>query len=457
MGKIPPRDQEMCDHYMAPLSTATPALACMKEIQEACFKMGIPLKTRHREVAPNQFEFAPEYGISTIQIDQNLVVMQVIEEIAVKHGLAALLQEKPFEGINGSGKHNNWSISTGDDITLFLPDHINKATDNPMAFPVIMAAVVSAIDEHGDLMRMSIASPGNDFRLGCMEAPPAIISTYLGEDLTNYLKEFKDGKVDAYKPNKRELDIGVSNVLPFNAPAEDRNRTSPFPYGGARFEFRAVGSSQNVSMVNTVLNTICAEKFGEFADKIEAGGDPVEIAKEALEKHWKVIFNGDGYDVGNQEMLTESGVWRIDSGVESIRRLSAEKNLKLFESMNVMCKEETLAREVVLYDHYTGTVEMEAGVFIDMVNQNVIPSVKEAGVGPLEELFKAVETLKAALKEIHDTEDAYEKAKLARVLRLDTMPGLREVCDAAEEVVPFNLWTLATYKELLFLDSHKNV
>jgi len=454
IGKIPPRDQEMCDHYMAPLSTATPALECMKEIQKECFKMGIPLKTRHREVAPNQFEFAPEYGINTVQIDQNLVVMQVIEEVAAKHGLAALLQEKPFDGINGSGKHNNWSISTGDDVPLFLPDPINNATGNDMAFPIVMAAVISAIDEHGDLMRMAISSPGNDFRLGCMEAPPAIISTYLGEDMTNYLKDFKDGKADPYKPSKRTLDIGVKSVLPFTVPAEDRNRTSPFPYGGARFEFRAVGSSQNVSMVNTVLSTICAQKFCEFADKIEAGENAVDIARDALNKHFKVIFNGNGYDMSNQEMLTESGVWRIDSGVEAIHRLSAEKNVELFESMNVLSKEETAAREVCLHEHYTGTVEIEAKCLVDLINQHVIPSVKKATVGPLESLEQAVETLKSALKEMHDTEDSYEKAKLARVLRLETMADLRKVCDAAEEVVPDELWTLATYKELLFLDSH---
>ena len=454
MGKIPPRDQEMSDHYMAPLSTATPALACMKEIQDECFKMGIPLKTRHREVAPNQFEFAPEYGINTIQIDQNLVVMQVIDEIAAKHGLAALLQEKPFEGINGSGKHNNWSISTGNDIPLFLPRPINKATDNDIAFPIIMAAVISALDEHGDLMRMSIASPGNDFRLGCMEAPPAIISTYLGEDMTKYLESFKDGKKGPYTPNQKVIDIGVKQVIPFTVPSEDRNRTSPFPYGGARFEFRAVGSSQNVSMVNTVLNTICAEKFCEFADRIEAGEDVLDVARESLKKHWKVIFNGDGYCLANQEKLTEDGVWRIDSGVEAICRLSDEKNIKLFEEMQVMTKDESMARQSCLHDHYTGTVEMEAGAFIDMVNQHVIPSVEAAGIGPLKALHAAVQTLKAALKEIHDTEESYDKAKLARILRLDTMAELRKVCDAAEEVVPFNLWSLATYKELLFLDSH---
>lgn len=172
MGKVAPRDQEMCDHYMAPLSTAQPALECMKEIQEECWKMGIPLKTRHREVAPNQYEFAPLYGMNTGQIDQNLVVMQVIEEVAAKHGLAGLLQEKPFDGINGSGKHNNWSISTMEDVPLFVPKALNDACKNPTAFPVVMAAVVAAVDTHGDLMRMAISSPGNDFRLGACEAPP---------------------------------------------------------------------------------------------------------------------------------------------------------------------------------------------------------------------------------------------------------------------------------------------
>jgi len=207
-------------------------------------------------------------------------------------------------------------------------------------------------------------------------------------------------------------------------------------------------------MVNTVLSAICAEKFAEFADRIEAGEDAIEIAREALKKHWKVIFNGNGYDEKNQEMLTENGVWRIDSGVEAIHRLSDETNIKFFENMKVMGKDETLAREECLLDHYTGTVEIEAGAFIDMVNQHVVPSVKKAGVGPLKALENAVQTLKSALKEIHDTEGAYEKAKLARVLRLDTMPELRKVCDAAEEVVPAELWTLATYKELLFLDAH---
>uniref|UniRef100_A0A7S4A8V0 GS catalytic domain-containing protein n=1 Tax=Pseudo-nitzschia australis TaxID=44445 RepID=A0A7S4A8V0_9STRA len=454
MGKNAPRGQEMCDHYMAPLSSSTAAMACMQEIQDECWRMGIPLKTRHREVAPNQFEFAPLYGSNTTQIDQNVFVMQIIEEVAPKHGLAALLQEKPFNDVNGSGKHNNWSLATRSGINFLDPDDVKEATGNDDAFPIIMAALVAAIDENGDLMRAAIACPGNDFRLGACEAPPAIVSTYLGDDMTGYLEKFANGESSEYKPNKKLLDLGTREVLPFEVPAEDRNRTSPFPYGGARFEFRAVGSSQNVSLVNTVLNTMAAEKFAEFADRIEAGEDAADVAREALKKHWKVIFNGDNYCEENQKMLTESGVWRIDSGVEAIATLTSAKNVALFEKMSVFKEDELVARQDVLHDHYTGTVEMEALTMVDMINQHVIPAVKTSGVGPLDELAAAVTTIKAAVAEIHAAETSMEKAELARVLRLETMIDIRETCDAAEEVVPTDNWTLATYKEMLFLDQH---
>jgi len=454
IGKNAPRGQEMCDHYMAPLSQSTAALACMQEIQDECWRMGIPLKTRHREVAPNQFEFAPLYGTNTTQIDQNVMVMQVIEEVAGRHDLAALLQEKPFNDINGSGKHNNWSIATRDGVNVLAPADLLEATNNPASFPVVMAAIIAAIDEHGDLMRMSISSPGNDFRLGACEAPPAIVSTYLGDDMTSYLEAFMNGSEAKYEPSTKTIDLGCAEVLPFTVPAEDRNRTSPFPYGGARFEFRAVGSSQNVSMVNTALNTMVAEKFGEFADRMEAGEDISTIAREALKKHWKVIFNGDNYDEANQQMLTDNGVWRIDSGVEAIAQLTSEKNVALFEKMGVLTAEECKARQDVTHDHYTGTVELEALCLVDMLNQHIIPAVKAAGVGPLSDLEAMIPVLKASVAEIHAAENSYEKAKLARVLRLENMVEMREVCDAAEEVVPANLWTLSTYKELLFLDSH---
>jgi len=454
IGKNAPRGQEMCDHYMGPLSSATSALACMQEIQDECWRMGIPLKTRHREVAPNQFEFAPLYGSNTTQIDQNLMVMQIINEVAARHNLACLDQEKPFNDINGSGKHNNWSIATRDGVNLLDPEEVAEASGNKHAFPIVMAAVIAAIDEHGDLMRAAISSPGNDFRLGACEAPPAIVSTYLGESMTTYLKEFCDGNDAPYAPQPKSIDLGTREVVPFAVPAEDRNRTSPFPYGGARFEFRAVGSSQNVSLVNTVLNTLAAEKFAEFADRIEAGEDAADVAREALKKHWKVIFNGDNYDEDNQKMLTESGVWRIDSGVEAINHLDSEKNVALFEKMSVLSGDELESRKSILHDHYAGTVDMEAKCLLDMIQQTIIPALKEAGVGPLTELEAWAPKLEAAIHEVEEAEDSYEKAKLARVLRLETMMDIREVCDAAEAICPANLWSLATYKELLFLDSH---
>lgn len=454
IGKNAPRGQELCDHYMAPLSSATPALACMQEIQDECWRMGIPLKTRHREVAPGQFEFAPLFGTNTTQIDQNLWVMQIIEEVAPKHGLAALLQEKPFNDINGSGKHNNWSIATNSGVNILDPAKLLDATGNDIAFPVVMAALVAAIDEHGDLMRLAISSPGNDFRLGACEAPPAIISTYLGDDMTNYLDAFRKGETAKYEPGVKTIDLGCAEILPFEVPAEDRNRTSPFPYGGARFEFRAVGSSQNVSMVNTVLNTIAAEKFGEFADRVEAGEDIADVAREALNKHWKVIFNGDNYCEDNQTMLTDSGVWRIDSGVEAISHLTSEKNIALFDKMGVLTAEECASRQDVIHDHYAGTVEMEALTLVDMINQHIIPSVKAAGVGSVGDLESAVSKLKSSVAEIHAADSSKDKAEIARVLRLETMVDIRAICDEAEETVPAELWSLATYKDLLFLDSH---
>jgi glutamine synthetase len=383
IGKNSPRGQEMCDHYMAPFSLAQPAIDAVKDMQLEALKMGIPLRTRHREVAPNQYEMAPLFGSVTTQVDQNVWAMQLIEEMAAAHGLTALLQEKPFNDINGSGKHNNWSIGTTCGTNLLNVGQLAKNSGSTDIFPVIMAAIVSAVDAHGDLLRAAIASPGNDFRLGACEAPPAILSTYLGEDLTKYLEAYKSGSDAAYKPATKQLSLGAAVLPTLEVPAEDRNRTSPFPYGGHRFEFRAVGSSQNVSMVNTVLQTICADAFKRFADAIEKGAKPRDVASAALDKHWKVIFNGNNYDEANQQMLTDRGVWRIDSGVEATLRLGDPKNIALFSEMGVMTEPELAARKDIALIHYAGTVEIEAKTLIDMLNQMIIPAAKQAGVRAL--------------------------------------------------------------------------
>jgi len=453
MGKNAPRGQETCDHYMSAINPI--AMGCLQELQHECFMMGIPLRTRHREVAPNQYEVAPMFGLATTQIDQNLWVMQILEEVAARHGLAALNEEKPFNDVNGSGKHNNFSLGTDTGVNLLNVGQVTEASGNPEVFPLLMSCIVRAVDLHGDLMRMAIASPGNDFRLGACEAPPAITSTYLGDSLTSYMETaMKTGSFPAYVPEGAMCDLGIPSVAPFSVPAEDRNRTSPFPFGGHRFEFRAVGSAQNVSMVNTVLCTIFADSFAAMSAEIEAGKKPADVAAGYLKEHWRCIFNGNGYSEEWPIEAGKRGVWRIDSGVESMKRISDPKNVALFEKMKVLSAKECDARAEVMYDHYSGYVEIEAGTMVDMFKQHVIPAVKNAG--DLESLLpgleSAVSTVEAGLKGLHAAPDAYTKASLARVLRLETMIDARAAADAAEAVVPADLWTLATYQELLFLD-----
>lgn len=275
--------------------------------------------------------------------------MQIIEEVASTYGLAALLQEKPFSGVNGSGKHNNWSVaftsgsgSEEEEVNLLNPKQVTAATGNAEIFPVIMAALLKAVAENGDLLRMSCATPGNDFRLGACEAPPAILSMYLGEDLTQYLKSFaapenNNSSQQPYAPSTGLLDTGCSGLPLTPRPAEDRNRTSPFPYGGSRFEFRAVGSAQNVAIVNTVLGTIAASAFRSFADAIINNGmSPHDVAAATLRDHMDThVFNGNSYDEQSQQDLTERGCWRIDSCVDAHMRMTEPKNIALFESMGV--------------------------------------------------------------------------------------------------------------------------
>jgi glutamine synthetase len=453
IGRNAPRGQEMCDHYFAPLNQA--ALACIQAIQHEAFLMGIPLRTRHREVAPNQYEMAPYFGPATQQIDQNIMVMQICEEVSNRYGLACLMQEKPFNDINGSGKHNNWSIGTAEGINLLNVNQVTKATGNPAVFPILMAALIQGVDKHGDLMRAAISSPGNDFRLGACEAPPAIISTYIGESLTNFLDEFRNGKATEYKPLKKMLKSGVDIVADFEVPAEDRNRTSPFPYGGHRFEFRAVGSTQNVSFVNTVLCALTAEAFKNFSDAIEGGAKPEDVAKKALNEHWKVIYNGNGYDPAWPDKAVKQGVWRVDSAVDAINMMSDAKNVKLFGDLGILSKAELDARKDVNLEHYVGMIEMEALSMIDMIKLQILPALKEGNIDTAG-VSKALDMVTKGLAGVHHEGDLFKKATLARALRLETMIEARTHVDAAEGECPANLWPLATYKEMLFLDANQD-
>ena len=410
---------------------------------------------------------APYFGLASCQIDENLMVMQLMEEIACKHGLACLLHEKPFAGVNGSGKHNNFSLGTTDGINLFNAKQLAAASGSEEIFPVLMAAVVRAVDVHADLLRMAIAAPGNDFRLGACEAPPAIISTYLGDSLTNYLTEYmkaaeSGAPVPPYRPSVKEINLGLSNIKAFTVPAEDRNRTSPFPYGGHRFEFRAVGSSQNVSMVNTVLCTAIADSFKDFCAKIEAGQKPHAVAAAALKTHFRVVFNGDGYAEEWPIEAGKRGLPQTDSGVEAISCLRSAKNVALFESLNVMSKDEAEGRAALLHEHYAGTVTIEAQCLITMMRTQILPACYNQNTNTpypfiparaLLDLGTATYKLEAALGRVEAIEDTAEKAAAARELRLGLLEKARETCDNLERIVPAGAWPFASYKELLFLDA----
>jgi len=421
-----------------------------------CFTMGIPLITRHREVAPNKYECAPYFGLATTQIDENLMVMELMEEIASKHGLTCLLHEKPFKGINGSGKHNNFSLATDTGINLFNGPQLTQAAGKSETFPTVMAAVVKAVHDYGDLMRMSIAAPGNDFRLGAMEAPPAIISTYLGEALTKFLEEVKDNATAPghYNPAKTTINLGIPAIAPFTVPAEDRNRTSPFPYGGHRFEFRAVGSSQNVSMVNTVLCSAIAEAFNSFAEKIEKGTSPLEVAQSSLKDTWQIIFNGNGYSAEWPVEAVKRGLPNVASGVEATQALVQPKNIQLFDKLGVMSPEETTARAEAMHDLYSGMVEIELKVMREMIQRKCIPACKQAGL-PASTISELESGAQQLVKELHKMESAstsYATASAARVARLEVMEQVRKVCDEAEVLVPPDMWPIASYESLLFLD-----
>jgi len=376
--------------------------------------------------------------------------------VAAKNGLACLLNENPFAGINGSGKLNNWTLATDEGVQLLKPSSLSNATDNSDAFPVVMAALVSGIDKHGDLLHAAVASPGNDFRLGAHEATPIVMSTYLGDDMTKYLRKFMKGESALYTPSTTELSFGVASIAPIEVPAEDCNCTSPLAYSGDRFQFRAVGSSQNVSLVNTVLNTLTAEGFKVISDRVEAGEEVADVARDLLKTHFKCIYNGNCYGQMWPAIAHEKGIWQIECGVEALQCLSAEKNTQLFSQMGVLSPEECKAREEVLLEHYSGTVEIECRVMVDMINQHVIPSARNSGIDKwVSDLQEEVARLEQDLVEMRRVRAPNEKAKLARKLRLETMEDIRMVCDTTEALVPAQYWTLATYRELLFLDTHR--
>eukprot|EP00930_Biecheleria_cincta_P055672 TRINITY_DN41971_c0_g1_i1.p1 TRINITY_DN41971_c0_g1~~TRINITY_DN41971_c0_g1_i1.p1 ORF type:complete len:900 (-),score=134.92 TRINITY_DN41971_c0_g1_i1:285-2984(-) len=436
------------------------AESCMAEIQQECFKLGIHLRTRHRESAPNQYEFAPHFGIASAQVDENLLVMEIIEQTALKHGLVALLHEKPFEGVNGSGKHNNFSLGTDTGINLFHDEHLNKISAE--AFPVVMAAVASAVYRHGDLLVSATACPGNDFRLtkggGC-EAPPSCVSVHLGDTLTTYLTDFMEGNpIQRYAPSFQDIALNVDTIdrHKVRVSGEPRNRTAPLPYAGRRFELRTPGASQNVSSVNVVLCTVIAEAFNEFSDAIASGMSARDVAVRSLKAEGlKAVYNDNNYKPEWLAEAKERGLTCVDSMVEGMQLLRSPKSIALFGKFGVMDETELEERADVLQENYAISAEIEARCMVDMVRSLVIPAARKAGEALCQQVSQLVDYIARLSDEVHAllaVDEMYDRARQAQDMRLCTMVEIRKICDEVERNVPAETWPLATYRELLLND-----
>lgn len=477
-GAMPPKGQEMEDHYFGSIKERVSAF--MKELNEELWKLGISAKTQHNEVAPAQFEIAPIFNTTNIAADHNQLVMDTLKKVANRHGLVCLLHEKPYAGVNGSGKHNNWSISTNDGINLLDPG--TTPHDNAQ-FLTFLCAVIKAVDEYAELLRISAANPGNDHRLGANEAPPAIVSIFLGSDLTDIIEQIENGGAKSSKGGG-VLQVGVSTLPAIPKDNTDRNRTSPFAFTGNKFEFRMVPSSASISCPNMVLNTIVAESICQIADRLEKAADfsteLQALLKEIIIKHKRVIFNGNNY---SEEWVVEAekrGLPNIRSMVEALPHYITEKSIKLFEKHGVLSKQELYSRYEILLEQYSKTINIEAKTMIEMANRLILPAaakyaanlaasiqnikaaVPDADTYAQEEVLKEVSsTLKAfkektaalekAVEEAANYDDAYERGVYYRDKVFAAMNDLRIYGDKLETLVDAELWPLPTYAEMLFL------
>jgi len=481
-GAKPPKGQEMEDHYFG--SIRPRILAFMNEVEIECYKLGIPLKTRHNEVAPAQFEVAPIFETSQVASDHNMVVMEMFRQVANKHGLQALFHEKPFAGVNGSGKHNNWSMATDKGENLLEPGH---TPEENAQFLVFLAVVVRAVNEWGKLLRVGIAHSGNDHRLGANEAPPAIISVYLGEKLQDVV----DAIVKGAKGKSRvggTLDIGVSTLPTLPRDASDRNRTSPFAFTGNKFEFRAVGGSQAIGRPNTFLNTAVAESLDYVATELEKklkGGKDLHAAinavvKETLAANLKVIWNGDNYTKEWHDEAAKRGLPNLKNTVDAVQVLKDKDVVKLLGEYAVLSEEEVSSRLTIMLENYIKTINIEALTTSNIARQQILPAAlkyqhqlaetinatKAASKGAstkavesvLKEVAELTESLQEAVEEL-DKERAEDSSngdhtKHAKHMRdgvVAAMGKVREAADALELLVDDQLWPLPKYREMLFV------
>lgn len=467
-GAPPQRHQQLEDHYFGAIKPRI--LSFMSELDRELWRMGIPAKTRHNEVAPAQFEIAPMFEEVNLAVDHNMLIMDALKRIADKHGFACLLHEKPFAGVNGSGKHNNWSISVGD-VNLLNPGadpHQNAI------FLTTLCAVIQAVDKHADLLRASIAGAGNDHRLGANEAPPAIISVYLGEQLSDIVEQIERGEAKSSKRG-RTLKIGADILPELPCDATDRNRTSPFAFTGNKFEFRAAGSSQSCASPNIILNTAVAEAFDEISSVLESlpkgadfHGELQKLLSSIIRKHKKIIFNGNNYGEEWKKEAAKRGLPNLRSTPEAIKPLISPENIALFEKYGVFNKAELTSRHEVFLEEYERKIGIEAGLTLKLARTHIIPAV----VAYFEKLGKAIET-ERLIKANKKSKLAEQAAKISDRLDslisisdkleaqmskgeslpkiMETMAELRAVSDKVEGEIDNELWPLPKYCEMLFI------
>jgi len=477
-GAMPPKGQETDDHYYGVINERIGAF--MKELNEELWKLGVTSKTQHNEAAPAQHELAPIYAIANLAADHNQLVMETMKKVSNRHGLACLLHEKPFQGVNGSGKHNNWSLSSDTGINMLDP---GVTPHENIQFLLVLACIMKAVDKHADLLRQSAAVPGNDFRLGAHEAPPAIVSIFVGEQLEDVIDQLCSTGSAQYSKTSGTLKTGVTTLPDFDKDTTDRNRTSPFAFTTNKFEFRMVGSSDSVSAANVVLNTIVAEAFKEAADVLEQAEDFNEVVhdmiKELFVAHRRIVFNGNGYTEEWVEEAARRGLPNLQCMVDAIPALVTEKAFKLFSDFGVYTKSELEARAVIEYEAYTKTVNVEARTMLDMAGKQIIPAVIKyttvlaqsinavtsacpaadisVQTEMLLEISDLLSAMKAAAAEIADKLE--QSAKIADMKErahyyyheiVPTMNRLREPADQLEMIVDKEFWPFPSYGDLIF-------
>nr|WP_302598296.1 glutamine synthetase III [uncultured Cellulosilyticum sp.] len=476
-GAKPAKGQELEDHYFGNIRTRVSEY--MKDLDEELWKLGILAKTKHNEVAPAQHELAPIFATTNIATDHNQLTMEMMKKVAERHGLVCLLHEKPFAGVNGSGKHNNWSISTSEGENLLEP---GKSPKDNTQFLLFLSAVIKAVDEYSDLLRVSVASAGNDHRLGANEAPPAIISMFLGDELTSILESIEKGE-EAHDTAKAFMETGVLALPKFAKDTTDRNRTSPFAFTGNKFEFRSLGSTASIAGPNIVLNTIVAEELEQFADRLDKASDltteVLAIVKDTMQNHKRIIFNGNNYSDEWIEEAAKRGLPNLRTSVDAIPAFASEKSVALFEKHGIFSRAEVESRTEILLEGYAKTINIEALTMLDMAKKEILPAVlkynkevfktlkvkQDLGLNVsvekeqsyavklsnlTESFMSKIDELDEILLDAKNHEDMLDLAKYYREYVFEAMQTLRMVADELETMVSAANWPFPTYVDLLF-------